>query len=148
MSIPDLQKKIKNITLPANPEAGEEVSFDNRGNVVRFPLLRKLFLSIIIILVAVLSFGIGRLSTVGNREPVRIDYTPEALGGLSTTNNQASTIQSISEEEVVVSKNGSKYHYKHCSGANQIKEENKIIFPDKDTAERSGYTLAGNCIAP
>ena len=59
----------------------EIVSYDKDGRIerpasigVNFPLFRKLFLSSTIILVALLSFGIGRLSVVGNREPVRIEY--------------------------------------------------------------------------
>lgn len=46
---------------------------------------------------------------------------------------------------VVGSKNGSKYHLPRCSGANAIKEENKIWFASEAAAEAAGYTRAGNC---
>src|SRR3990167_4197365 len=128
----------------------EIISYDKDGEVVRFPVFRNLFLSLVIILVAGLSFGIGRLSVIGKREPVKMEYDPE----LTTNNSQPTTniasvitatqIQS-SDTTVVVSKNGSKYHFLHCSGAKQIKEENKIVFSSPSAAEAAGYTLATNC---
>jgi len=147
MSIDKFIGKIKNITLSTNSEAGEEISFDKEGNVEKFALFRKLFLSLIIILVASLSFGVGRLSVVGDREPIKIEYDSEMTTNnrqTTKTNQTANEIQAISKQ-VVVSKNGTRYHYLHCSGAKQIKEENKIIFSSPDVAEASGYTLAANC---
>lgn len=49
------------------------------------------------------------------------------------------------EGSVVGSKNGSKYHLPRCSGANAIKEENKIWFASESAAQAAGYTRAGNC---
>ena len=69
----------------------EDISFDNRGEAVKFPLFRKLFLALVIILVALLSFGIGRLSVTG-KEPIRIEYDPE----LTTNNSQPTTSQTAS----------------------------------------------------
>ncbi|MBI2065770.1 MAG: hypothetical protein HYT68_01735 [Candidatus Zambryskibacteria bacterium] len=127
----------------------EIVSYDKDGQVERFPLFRKLFLSLVIILVALLSFGIGRLSVVGNREPVRIEYDPEISNSQFPISNQASIINALTNIEnstsVVVSKNGARYHYPHCAGAKQIKEENKIVFSSPAAAEAAGYTLAANC---
>lgn len=134
----------------------EIVSYDKDGEVVRFPLFRKLFLSLMIILVALLSFGLGRLSVVGERGPIRIEYDPQLTADdkLPTTNieqsasviNATQNIQATPNEEgVVVSKNGIRYHYLHCSGAKQIKDENKIFFASPALAEGAGYTLAANC---
>ena len=126
----------------------ETVSYDKDGRIEHFPLFRKLFLSLVIILVASLSFGIGRLTVVGNRESVKIEYDP-ALTEWSTpsVSQTASVIKAVDNENasVVVSKNGTKYHYLHCSGVKQIKEENKIVFATPEAAEASGYTLAANC---
>lgn len=134
----------------------EIIHFDKEGNVERFPLLRKLFLSLVIILVATLSFGIGRLSMTGDREAIKIEYDPQlTTDNLQQTTNRSQTANVInstqvvpvprSVSEVVVSKNGTKYHYLHCSGAKQIKEENKIVFASPTAAEAAGYTLAANC---
>ena len=128
----------------------EVVSFDKEGRVEYFPLWRRLFLALVIILVATLSFGIGRLSVVGDREPLRIEYDPQ----LTTDNSQptqnksqtASAINAVSGGEVITSKNGNKYHYPYCPGAKQIKEENKVIFASATAAEAAGYTLAANCL--
>ncbi len=101
------------------------------------PLWRRLFLSLVIILVALLSFGIGRL-TVREGKPVKIEYEEESLSqSISTPTN--------SKIEVVASKNGEKYHYLHCSGAKQISPKNLISFATALAAEASGYTLASNC---
>src|SRR3989344_562236 len=107
----------------------EDISFDKDGNAERFPLFRRLFLALVIILVALLSFGIGRLSVTG-KEPIRIEYDPELTTNNSqpTTSQTASVITAIKGGGVVASKNGTKYHYSHCAGAKQIKEENKISF--------------------
>ena len=51
------------------------------------------------------------------------------------------------DPRVVASKAaGSKlYHYSWCSGAQRIKETNKLWFPTEADAISAGYTLAGNC---
>lgn len=135
----------------------ETVSYDKDGEVVRFPFFRKIFLSLVIILVATLSFGIGRLSVVGNREPIKIEYNEDLANDSLTTlpntpsSNSATVVNAVkavtptTSQTVVVSKNGTKYHYLHCSGAKQIKEENKIVFASPSLAESAGYTLAANC---
>jgi hypothetical protein len=112
---------------------------------------RRFFLTILIILVATLSFGIGRLTSLEKGEGIKIEYDPELAEfapkrGEDTTQT-ASVIKSLKPtgEGIVASKNGSKYHYLHCSGAKQIKEENKITFNSAKDAEASGYTLATNC---
>ena len=138
----------------------ETISYDKDGEVVRFPVFRKLFLSLVIILVAALSFGIGRLSVIGKRGTVRIEYDSEISNSQFSISNEASVSKAFNNIEnslktenskienstsVVVSKNGSKYHYLYCSGAKQIKEENKITFATPAAAEAAGYTLAANC---
>lgn len=144
MSLPDLFNRIK-----PNP-ISETFELDEAGEVVRFPLFRRLFLSLVIILVATLSFGLGRLSSGQKREGVRLEYNPQ----LTTDNLQpANAIQAIKSSstniikagEVVASKNGTKYHYAHCSGAKRILDANRIIFASFQAAEASGYTLAANC---
>ena len=135
----------------------EIVSYDKDGRIerpstllgVNFPLFQKLFISLTIILIALLSFGIGRLSVVGNREPIRIEYDPEISNSQFPISNQASVSSALDKIEnstsVIVSKNGARYHYPYCSGAKQIKEENKIIFATVAAAEAAGYSLAANC---
>ena len=114
----------------------ETISFDKVG----VPLWRKLFLSIVIILVASLSFAIGRLTREGKSEPIKIEYDQSLTSTVINSNENSAS--------VIASKNGKKYHYPFCPGAKQISEKNKIIFASKEAAEASGYTLAANCKAP
>ena len=131
----------------------EEISYDKEGQPVRFPRFRRLFLPLVIILVAVLSFGIGRLSIVTKGEPVKIEFDSTLLGKTAASTTEAATVieaiqtqsRSVKTGQVIVSKNGTKYHYLNCPGAKQIKEENKIVFGSAAEAEGAGYTLAANC---
>jgi len=135
------------------------VSFDENGEVYpalalvdRYPFFRKIFLAVVIILSALLIFGLGRLSKAGDREPIQIEYDP-TLAGLETnkatktpnTTQTASVINATREGSVVGSSKGNKYHFSYCPGAKQISEANKIVFSSVEEAEKAGYTLAGNC---
>ena len=115
----------------------------------------ELYIVAIIILVGIASFGLGRLSIVREHKiPVRIEY-PEQIAAnvLSTTDNiqgeteitQGGRIDQSFAGALVGSKNGSKYHFPWCSGAQRTKEKNKIWFASKEEAERAGYTPAANC---
>jgi len=154
MSIEQTTRIIKNIPLPveALAESGETVTYGKDGHIERFTLFRKLFLSMAIILIASLSFGLGRLSMTGKSSAVKIEYAETIVGNETVTNTATainsisnSPVQTVGESTVVSSKNGTKYHYLHCPGAKQIKEENKIMFASPSAAESAGYTLAANC---
>lgn len=141
----------------------EEITYDKDGEVVKFPLVRKLFLPLVIILVSTFSFALGRLSGVGDREAMKIEYDPTLLesasevfeasvlpasGAVAGASTEAPVVEKSltpTSLTVVVSKNGERYHFLHCSGAKQIKEENKIVFGSPAEAEMAGYTLALNC---
>ncbi len=91
-----------------------------------------LLIVLIIILVGLSSYGLGRLSVIEeNRESVYIDQS-------------ASVIQSESGG-YVGSVNGSIYHLPWCSGAQRIAEKNKVYFDSKVAAEEAGYRPASNC---
>ena len=140
-------EELAHLQSPSEPIA--TFTFDKEGHIERFPIFRKLFLTLVIILVALLSFGLGRLSIVGKGEPVKIEYdasisnSASAVKALPSVANSQLKIEN--SESVVASKNGSKYHYLHCPGAKQIREANKITFATPSAAEAAGYTLASNC---
>lgn len=124
----------------------EEVSFDKDGRIERFPLIKKLFLALVIILVATLSFGIGRLTSEPSRQGIKVEYDPALQSASAITSLPSNLPTSNLQTSVVVgSKNGAKYHYPHCPGAKQIAEKNKVVFASPTVAEASGYTLAANC---
>ncbi|MFH1979380.1 MAG: hypothetical protein ABII97_03290 [Patescibacteria group bacterium] len=91
-----------------------------------------LILVLVVLLVGLIAFGLGRLSVVSENEtPVRIE---SLVGSVN-----------LADGLLVASKNGSKYHYPWCSGAQKMKEDNKVWFDSKEEAERAGYSPASNC---
>ncbi len=112
-----------------------------------------LFLGLIIILVAFGSFGLGRLSKIeGAKTPIQIENAPEVTAETFTGSVQADTVatpttltSTSKTSDIVGSKNGTKYHYTWCSGAQRITETNRIYFTSKSDAEARGYTPAINC---
>lgn len=78
------------------------------------------------------------------REPIRIEP------GLAALTAEVAPVTEVRPEsktggKIVGSKNGSKYHYPWCQGAERIKEENKVWFATAAEAKRAGYTPAANC---
>jgi|GEM_PF-230047 len=152
MSLPDLWLRIKGA-----PESSltESFNLDPEGRVEENRLTQRLFLPLFILLVATLSFGLGRLSQEGTNSGIEIKYDPSLSALIESGGEEAGQATALKAVEalektlstgvVVASKNGSKYHYPHCPGAKQIKEENKVEFASAQDAEASGYTLAGNC---
>ena len=94
-----------------------------------------IFLVIIIILVAVIGFALGRISAIREGKfPISVE---------SASHIQTDT--QVPRGELVGSKNGTVYHYTSCPGAKRIKEENKIFFNSREEAEKAGYRPAANC---
>jgi len=107
-----------------------------------------IFLSLIILLVGLGSFGLGRLSVLWpKKEPIRISENYGILNSDKNSSSQTAAINQISnyQGKYVASKSGKNYHYPWCSGALRIKDVNKIWFQTKEEAEKAGYKPAGNC---
>jgi hypothetical protein len=123
----------------------EEFHFDNRGEVVRFPHLRKYFLTLVILLVAALAFGIGRL-TGEKGTGVSINYNPTLLASPVVAVGPSPSPVAPSAGQVYASSKGSRYYYMNCKST--IVEKNKVTFASAIMAESAGYTLATGCKAP
>ena len=124
---------------------------------------KDIYTVLLIILVGISSFGLGRLSLLeGKKEDVRITNvipfeTASALSPLlkkeTSTPNEAGALSSDSIPpealpkggQLVASKGGTKYHFPWCSGAQRISEANKIWFNSIEEARKMGYTPASNC---
>lgn len=102
-----------------------------------------LFFSIVIILIAVTSYGLGRYSQHISVPPVQA----QAVTVSQPTPAPPSSTSIATKKQYVASKNGSKYHLLTCPGASQIKEENKVYFNTPEQARAQGYTPAANCPA-
>ena len=110
------------------------------------PHEKDILLVMVIVLTALTSFGLGRLSRIReNKMPITIENLPAAVASVSDLKKSEPTIVETTEGKLVASKNGTKYHFPWCSGAKRIKESNKIWFASKEEAEKAGYTPAVNC---
>lgn len=144
-----------NSQRPSEPIA-ETFTFAKDGRVEKYPLYKKLYLSLVIVLVATLSFGLGRLSGGGERGGIKLEFDSSMSNTQFPISNEATASKALNSLEnsklkienstqVVASSKGNKYHYPYCPGAKQISEKNRITFSNAAAAEASGYTLASNC---
>ncbi|MBI2624322.1 hypothetical protein HYW67_02395 [Candidatus Parcubacteria bacterium] len=102
-------------------------------------------------LVALGSFGLGRLTAPQPKPPVTLQEVDlqklfvrqegSALGA-QTVNQQSKTQV---QGNFLASRNGKRYYPKDCASANRIKPENRIWFASIAEAEKAGYTKATNC---
>lgn len=103
------------------------------------------YYGVLILLIGVASFGLGRLSVLDiefQAEKGSVEYfEPEVGDGAYAVE----TTETTGDIQYVGSKNSNKYHLPWCSGAKRIKEENKIFFATVALAEQAGYEPAGNC---
>ncbi len=115
----------------------------------------QLFYGLVIILVGIGSFGLGRASvpeTMEN-EPIIQIIEPITLTSNVINATQPSTVTNTSiplsdnkkQGQFLASKNGTKYYLPSCSGAKRIKPENIIYFSTREAAESAGYSKATNC---
>ena len=96
-----------------------------------------MYYSLILVVVALGAFGLGRLSVSPLIQSKTIQPATIVLDD--------SAIEIESKTSVVASKNGSKYHLPWCAGASQIKPENSIEFSSEADAQAAGYERAANC---
>jgi len=88
------------------------------------------------LLIALIGFGLGRLSALKEGSPA-LEIGEFSAPPLEPAGQAAGLL--------VGSKNGTAYHLPACPGANRIKEENKIWFSSRQEAEKLGYKPAANC---
>lgn len=99
---------------------------------------------LVIMLVAVASFGLGRVSATADNFQAQTATITHLQTPVSEEQKQKPIIND-SSLQYVASKNGSKYYLPWCSGVNRIKDENKVYFESEDLALAAGYTPAANC---
>lgn len=121
---------------------------------------KDLLIIAIIILVAFISFFLGRLSKNTPNSQSLIKYAnqsalalnPSNTGNLEQIKGDNNSLESLSYDgpnlksrEYFASKRGKKYYPFGCSAGKSIKEENRIYFADESSAKAKGYTLSSNC---
>jgi len=109
---------------------------------------RNAFVGALLVLVSLISFGLGRLSGLEtvNRE-VNITFptgqTASALIGTFATSSVPAVYKTSGT--YLASKNGTKYYLQSCSSSKRISAANRIWFDTKQEAEAAGYAPAANC---
>lgn len=91
-----------------------------------------------------LSFGLGYLAGRDARpaSAITIDTAFETGTERASTSKIGTPTGNVG---VVASKNGTKYYFPSCAGAERISEANKVWFVSPDAAVRAGYAPAANC---
>jgi hypothetical protein len=102
---------------------------------------------LVIVLVGLSAFGLGRLSVQSNTS---LDlgasiYNAKAVDNITTGNSTNIPVNKVSGGKYVASKNGKLYYTVGCSGAKRIKDSNRIWFDTKTEAEKYGLTLSPTC---
>ena len=112
---------------------------------------------LIVILVGIVSFELGRLSKETNFPGIKILQTQEEYSNQIENDNDtvpittnAKTSQIIQEynfpgKTFFASNKGSKYYSLGCSAGKTIKRENRIYFATGEEAQMAGYTLSSSC---
>jgi hypothetical protein len=117
------------------------------------------FYTVLLILIAIASFGLGRQSVAVSTTPVvqtesRVTerevetVVPTSTSSPTTPNSSPEPLvptPNLQSAAVIGSRSGTKYHLPTCPGAKQIKPENVITFATIAAAEAAGYTPAANC---
>lgn len=109
----------------------------------------EIVLGIAVVLIAIIAFKSGQISTFRQlNEPLKIKYAPAVINNKPSSPQTSPSInQSLQKLDlrVIASKNSSLYHFLWCSGAQRIKEGNKITFASEEEAQSRGYKIASNC---
>ncbi|NVN97128.1 hypothetical protein HXX01_02755 [Candidatus Nomurabacteria bacterium] len=112
-----------------------------------------LFIIVILVLIGLSSFGLGRLSKEEslNNPNTKLDngngyIVKEEIGkSILIESDNKKVVNNSREKMYVASKNGKLYYGVNCSGANRIKTENKLWFSTEQEAIDAGYNKASLC---
>jgi len=125
---------------------------------------KDLLIILIIILVGIASFLLGRLSKEGQNDQFKVIYPKDqanAISGLNEAQNglnlqknanlnqntvlDKSSDISIPKGNFFASKRGKKYYTLGCSAGKTIKDSNKVWFDTGEEAVSAGYELSSSC---
>lgn len=111
---------------------------------------------LIIVLVGIISFWLGRLSKEGEgTKGINIQYSDlsaspifaekDATEEISASLENKNEPLNINLKNYFASSRGSKYYPTSCSAGKNIKIENRIYFETREEAENAGYSLSSSC---
>ena len=115
---------------------------------------KDILVIIIVILVGLGSFELGRLSKENGSSGIKIEYpnqnlpqgAEQAASVISASNKTPAVQNSNSARKTFfASSRGSKYYTISCSAGKTIKQENRVYFATGEEAQQAGYTLSSSC---
>ncbi len=106
---------------------------------------KDILVIIIIILVGLGSFELGRLSKNSINNGIKIEYPNQEANTIGFTEKFLSDVQKSTLKNFFASSKGSKYYSISCSAGKTIKEENRIYFDTSIEAQNAGYELSSSC---
>ena len=119
---------------------------------------KDILVVLIVILVGLGSFELGRLSKDNSSSGIKIEYPDQnssqpgsAISAVEYLNILQNDKMSItgnlnpSSKAFFASNKGTKYYSIGCSAGKSIKQENRVYFMTKEEAERAGYELSSSC---
>ncbi len=108
---------------------------------------KDILVIIIIILVGLGSFGLGRLSKNDQNSGIKVEYEGQEANIIKSTENSLNSLNTESSnfKNFFASNRGTKYYSLGCSGGKTIKEENRVYFDTTKDAESAGYVLSSTC---
>jgi hypothetical protein len=162
MSISDSSEKINSV---ADHEYTQDPSVWNRvRQFLESDKGKDVLVVIIVILLGLGSFELGRLSTGDNNASSGVKIESTGLDSSEGIYQDASVISSStndsnlnllnlntnfsttsSTKNFFGSKRGHKYYTLGCSAGKSIKSENRVYFDTRENAEKAGYTLSTSC---
>ena len=108
-------------------------------------------MTLVVLLVGVVSFGLGRHSVAPLANPAANQFAeqqaavPAAIPAATTTTLPETAVGETTPTQYVGSRNSDKYHLPWCSGAKRIAAENRVTFASEAAAREAGYSPAANC---
>ncbi len=109
---------------------------------------KDIMIVLIVIMVGLASFALGRLSMGPTNLGVKIEY-PEALSGATINSSNTSKIEPKTELEgdkgFFASSRGKKYYPTNCEAGKSIKQENRVYFKTETEAINAGYEKSASC---
>ncbi len=116
---------------------------------------KDILIVVIVILVGLSCFELGRLSKQSSSSGIKIEYPNQNINQTAnalSTDKLANNITTPSfQNSNIIGKNyfasnrGTKYYPIGCSAGKTIKQENRVYFTTSEEAEKAGYTLSSSC---
>ena len=116
---------------------------------------KDILVVIIVILVGLISFELGRLS-INQSSGVKIEYQDQEANFVSAAEFDSSVLQKTTATISIASKStlgkaffassrGHKYYSIGCSAGKTIVQENRIYFNTESEAQKAGYEKSASC---